>query len=375
MAVDEHDLHQFQRALGLAESAIGRSEPNPRVGCVLHDAQGRLAGEGATLQAGSAHAEVVALRQATQQGISLRGGTAWVTLEPCSHHGRTPPCCDALIAAGLARVVVASVDPNPLVAGGGLARLRAAGIRVDLADGSVARQARELNIGFFSRMIRARPWVRLKVAATLDGKIAMPDGQSQWITGEAARADGHAWRRRAGAVLTGAGTVQQDNPRLDVRLVSTERQPLRVVIDSRLQCPPAARIFEPPGQVLVYCAQAQGPQAVALRERGIELAERPDTHGKVDLAGALSDLASRGVNELHVEAGDRLNASFLREGLVDELLLYLAPRLMGSGHDMFAGASWPSLAALPAWHYIDIESTGPDLRVRARPQGRDNFLA
>jgi diaminohydroxyphosphoribosylaminopyrimidine deaminase/5-amino-6-(5-phosphoribosylamino)uracil reductase len=217
--------------------------------------------------------------------------------------------------------------------------------------------------------------VRLKVAATLDGKIAMPDGQSQWITGEAARADGHAWRRRAAAVLTGAGTVQQDNPRLDVRLVPTDRQPLRVVIDSRLQCAPAARIFEPPGRVLVYCAAAQGPRADGLQARGVELVEMPNPDGKVDLTAALAELAGRGVNELHVEAGDRLNASFLREGLVDELLLYLAPRLMGSGYDMFAGAAWPTLAEMPALRFIDITPVGTDLRLRARPQGRDDFIA
>lgn len=375
MAVDDQDLRLLDRALVLAEAAIGRSEPNPRVGCVLHDAMAQPAGEGATMQAGAAHAEVVALQQAAQRGIDLQGGTAWVTLEPCSHHGRTPPCCDALIATRLQRVVVATLDPNPLVAGGGVARLRAAGIQVDVADGAIARRARELNIGFFSRMLRARPWVRAKVAATLDGKIAMSDGQSQWITGEAARADGHAWRRRAGAVLTGAGTVLQDNPRLDVRLVATERQPMRVVVDSRLQSPPSSRIFDPPGAVALYCTRAAGPQANALRQRGIELIECPADHGKVDLARALADLAARGVNELHVEAGDRLNASFLREGLIDELLVYLAPRLMGSGHDMFAGAVWPSLAELPAWRFVDVEPIGADLRLRARPVGRDDFLA
>jgi diaminohydroxyphosphoribosylaminopyrimidine deaminase/5-amino-6-(5-phosphoribosylamino)uracil reductase len=203
----------------------------------------------------------------------------------------------------------------------------------------------------------------------------MPDGRSQWITGDAARTDGHAWRRRASAVLTGAGTVLADDPRLDVRHVATELQPMRVVIDSRLQCGPAARIFEPPGKTLVYCTEAAGPHANGLRDRGVELVECPAAHGKVDLPRALADLAARGVNELHVEAGDRLNASMLREGLVDELLLYLAPRLMGSGHDMFAGAAWPSLAEMPALRFIEIEPIGADLRLRARPLGRDDFLA
>ncbi|MBL8318273.1 MAG: bifunctional diaminohydroxyphosphoribosylaminopyrimidine deaminase/5-amino-6-(5-phosphoribosylamino)uracil reductase RibD [Burkholderiaceae bacterium] len=375
MPLDEHDLQQLQRALELAESAIGRSDPNPRVGCVLHDAQGRLAGVGATQAAGSDHAEVVALRQAQERQIPVGGGTAWVSLEPCSHHGRTPPCCEALERAGVARVVVASVDPNPLVAGGGIARLRAAGIRVDVADGAVARQARELNIGFFSRMVRRTPWVRLKIAASLDGKTAMSDGESQWITDEAARADGHGWRRRAGAVLTGAGTVQQDNPRLDVRSVPTERQPLRVVVDSRLQCPPASRIFDAPGSVLVYCTRAQGPAADALRRRGVELAEQPGPHDKVDLPAMLADLAARGINELHVESGERLNASFLRESLVDELLLYLAPRLIGTGRDMFAGAAFTGLAQTPELRIFEATMIGRDLRLVARVAGRDAFLA
>ncbi|MFO1220481.1 MAG: bifunctional diaminohydroxyphosphoribosylaminopyrimidine deaminase/5-amino-6-(5-phosphoribosylamino)uracil reductase RibD [Burkholderiaceae bacterium] len=375
MPLDALDLRQLARALALAESAIGRTEPNPRVGCVLHDAQGRPAGEGATLQAGSDHAEVVALREARQRNVDLRGGTAWVSLEPCAHHGRTPPCCDALAAAGLARVVVATVDPNPLVAGQGMARLRAAGIAADVADGEPARLAREANIGFFSRMIRGTPWVRLKIAASLDGKTALPDGQSQWITGEAARADGHAWRRRAGAVLTGAGTVLHDNPRLDVRHVPTASQPQRVVVDSRLQCPPEARIFDPPGAVWVYCNSAHGPQADALRRRGCELVERPGPHGKVDLAAMLQDLAARGVNELHVESGERLNASFLREALVDELLVYLAPRLLGSGRDMFAGAGYASLAETPGLRFVDTRAIGADLRLVARLDQRDAFLA
>jgi len=375
MPLDDRDLRQLQRALELAESAIGRSEPNPRVGCVLHDALGRLAGEGATLAAGSDHAEVVALRQALERQISRDGGTAWVSLEPCSHHGRTPPCCEALERSGVARVVVATADPNPLVAGGGIARLRAAGVRVDVADGAIARQARELNIGFFSRMVRRTPWVRMKIAASLDGKTAMTDGESQWITDEPARADGHAWRRRAGAVLTGAGTVLQDNPRLDVRSVPTERQPLRVVVDSRLQCSPGSRIFDAPGSALVYCTRAHAPAADALRRRGVELAEIPGPHDKVDLPAMLADLATRGINELHVESGERLNASFLREGLVDELLLYVAPRLIGTGRDMFAGAAFAGLAQTPQLRIVDATMVGRDLRLLARMAGRDAFLA
>jgi diaminohydroxyphosphoribosylaminopyrimidine deaminase/5-amino-6-(5-phosphoribosylamino)uracil reductase len=217
------------------------------VGCVLGRADGSVLGRGATQQAGGPHAEVMALRDAAAAGHSVQGATAWVTLEPCAHHGRTPPCCDALIAAGLARVVVAIGDPFAQVAGAGLARLRAAGIEVVMADADIAQAAREINIGFFSRIERGRPWVRMKIAASLDGRTALPNGVSQWITGEPARTDGHAWRRRAAAVLTGIGTVLEDDPRLDVRLVPTPAQPLRVVVDSRLETPPAARLLQPPG--------------------------------------------------------------------------------------------------------------------------------
>jgi diaminohydroxyphosphoribosylaminopyrimidine deaminase/5-amino-6-(5-phosphoribosylamino)uracil reductase len=242
----------MQDALVLAGQAVALSEPNPRVGCVIVAPDGRVIGRGHTQQAGGPHAEVMALRDAAAAGESVRGATVVVSLEPCAHHGRTPPCCDALVAAGVGRVVMALQDPNPLVAGQGAARLRAAGIEV--VSGPGAEAARELNIGFFSRMERQRPWVRLKVAVSLDGRTALANGTSQWITGEAARADGHAWRRRAGALLTGVGTVLDDDPRLDVRLVDTPRQPLRVVVDSRLDTPPAARIVQPPGAVLLYAA-------------------------------------------------------------------------------------------------------------------------
>lgn len=375
MPIDDNDLRQLRRALELAASAIGRCEPNPRVGCVVHDAHGRPAGEGATQQAGSAHAEVDALHAARAAGIDVAGGTAWVTLEPCSHHGRTAPCCDALIEARLARVVVASTDPNPLVAGSGVQRLRAAGLSVDLASGDVARLSRELNIGFFSRMLRQRPWVRMKVAASLDGTTALDNGASQWITGEPARADGHAWRRRAGAVLTGAGTVLEDDPRLDVRLVPCEQQPLRVVIDSRLQAPPESRVYSPPGQALVYCARAAAAPAAALRASGVELVERPGADDKVDLAAALDDLAARGVNELHIEAGERLNGSFLRERLVDELLVYLAPRVIGPGRGMFAGRPLARLQDAELLDFVGVDRVGSDLRIVARIAGRDAFLA
>jgi diaminohydroxyphosphoribosylaminopyrimidine deaminase/5-amino-6-(5-phosphoribosylamino)uracil reductase len=231
--ISDTDRARLKEALALARGATGLSEPNPRVGCVIASPNGRTLASGFTQQAGGPHAEAAALADARASCADLRGATAWVSLEPCAHHGRTPPCCDALIDAGIARVVVAAVDPNPLVAGQGIARLRAAGITVDLADSDTARAARELNIGFFSRMQRGRPWVRMKIAASLDGRTALNNGASQWITGEAARTDGHGWRKRASALLTGIGTVLEDNPRLDVRLVPTPRQPLRVIVDSR----------------------------------------------------------------------------------------------------------------------------------------------
>lgn len=364
-APDPHradDLAPMQRALQLAEAAIGLTEPNPRVGCVIVG-DGWTA-EGHTQAAGQAHAEVMALRDAQAQGRSVAGATAYVTLEPCAHHGRTPPCCDALIAAGLARVVVAGVDPNPQVAGEGLRRLRAAGIEVDVGPG--AEQAAELNIGFLSRMQRGLPFVRLKVAASLDGRTALDDGRSQWITGAAARQDGHRFRRRAGAVLTGIGTVLADDPRLDVREVPTAKQPLRVVIDARGQLPAAARIAQPPGPLLVYTADPDAPALAPLRGQGVQLAAAPVRGGRLELGAVLKDLAARGVNELHVEAGARLNASLLAEDRVDELLVYLAPMFIGPGRPM---ADLPALAQLsdaPRWRFVDSAPVGDDLRLRAR---------
>jgi diaminohydroxyphosphoribosylaminopyrimidine deaminase / 5-amino-6-(5-phosphoribosylamino)uracil reductase len=374
MPLDEHDLRHLRRALELAHDAIGRSGPNPRVGCVLADAQGRIIGEGATQRAGEAHAEVMALRAAQAVGGDATAGTAWVTLEPCSHHGRTPPCCDALVAARVARVVVASIDPNPLVRGAGAQRLRDAGMRVDVAEGAIADEARELNIGFFSRMRRGRPWLRLKVAAALDGRTALPDGRSQWITGTEARADGHAWRRRAGAVLTGSGTVLADDPRLDVREVAADVQPLRVVVDSRLRVPAGSRVFDPPGTALVYCAHASAPDADALQRRGVEVVERAGSNGRVDLLAVLSDLAQRGVNELHVEGGERLNAAMIAADLADEFLIYLAPRLIGPGRSIAALPELAELADAPALRFVSVVACGDDLRILARPPGRERLL-
>ena len=362
----------MHEALALAHESIGLSEPNPRVGCVITAPDGRVIGRGHTQQAGGPHAEVMALRDLQSRGEVSRGASVFVTLEPCSHHGRTPPCCDALIEAGVARVVVAVQDPNPLVAGQGIARLRAAGIDVtlaaDRADGApLAEAARELNIGFFSRMQRARPWVRLKAAVSLDGRTALNNGVSQWITGAPARADGHAWRKRAGAVLTGVGTVLDDDPRLDVRLVETVLQPLRVVVDSRLDTPPASRLLDAPGRALIYASGIDSARAAALRERGAELALCPGADAKVDLGAMLADLAQRGINELHVEAGHKLNGSFVRAGLVDEFLIYMAPTLIGQGRELAAFGPLERLQDSLALRFISVVMIGADLRLIARP--------
>jgi diaminohydroxyphosphoribosylaminopyrimidine deaminase/5-amino-6-(5-phosphoribosylamino)uracil reductase len=369
-------------ALRLARESLTLSNPNPRVGCVILAPVGRESGRGHTQQAGGPHAEVMALRDAAQRGEATAGATAFVTLEPCSHHGRTPPCCDALIAAGVAKVIVAVGDPNPKVAGRGLDRLRAAGIQVELMppDSEVARASRELNIGFFSRMVRGTPWVRMKGAMSLDGVTALGNGVSQWITGEAARTDGHAWRARACAVLTGIGTVLEDDPMLDVRQVPTPRQPHLVIVDSKLETPPTARLFQAPAQglprqIFIYCATSQPDRQAALEAQGATVIALPGPGAKVDLAAMLRDLAGREVNELHLEAGHKLNGSFIREGLVDEFLLYVAPQMLGAGGSGLA--SWGPLQSLDqrlALRFGSVEPVGDDLRILARVQGRDHFL-
>ena len=361
------------QALALANSSVGETEPNPRVGCVIVSADGtQVLGTGRTQPAGQAHAEVMALRDAAARGHAVAGATAYVTLEPCSHHGRTGPCCDALADARIARVVASLQDPNPLVAGQGFARLRAAGVAVEVGPGAAA--SRELNLGFFSRMVRGTPWVRMKVAASLDGQTALASGESQWITADAARADGHAWRARAGAVLTGIGTVLQDDPRLDVRLAPVRRQPPLVVVDSRLQTPPDAALFAVPERpVWIYAAEEHPAARKALEARGATVTHLPGPGGKVDLAALLKDLAGRGVNELHIEAGFKLNGSLLREGLVDEFLVYLAPKLIGPGQGMVNIGPLGALSEAVALEFTDVQRVGADLRVIARIPGRDRF--
>ena len=362
-----------REALALARRSVGFTEPNPRVGCVLVAADGsRVLGSGHTQPAGQAHAEVMALRDAAARGEDVRGATAYVTLEPCAHHGRTGPCCDALVAAGIARVVASLQDPNPLVAGQGFDRLRAAGVQVETGPG--AEESRALNIGFFSRMVRGRPWVRMKIAASLDGQTALANGQSQWITGEAARGDGHAWRARAGALLTGIGTVLEDDPRLDVRLAAVGKQPPLVLVDSRLQAPEGAALFSVPDRpVWIYAAGEQPGAQARLEARGATVTQLPGPGGKVDLAALLRDLAGRGVNELHVEAGFKLNGSLVREGLVDEFLVYLAPRLLGPGQGMVNIGPLAQLEEAVPLEFVEVERVGADLRVLARIPGRADF--
>ena len=358
------DQAHMAQALRLAKRGLYSTSPNPRVGCVIVR-DGVVVGEGWHQRAGEAHAEVNALQQA---GTAARGATAYVTLEPCSHHGRTPPCTEALLAAGIRRVVAAMADPNPLVAGRGLAQLQAAGVAVDV--GLMADEAHELNIGFVSRMTRKRPWVRLKAAASLDGKTALQNGESQWITGPQARQDGHCWRARACAILSGIGTVRKDDPQLNVRGVDTSRQPLKVIVDSRLELSPAARLLEVGNVLLVSAGQAVAEvaeRAAALRERGAEILDLPDGKGRVDLHALLHELAQRGLNEVHVEAGSRLNGALLAAGLVDEVLLYLAPCLLGdTAQGLFALPALESLAGKHRLAIREVKQFGDDLRVLAR---------
>ncbi len=362
-------------ALELATTHRTITPPNPSVGCVITSPDGMVLGQGHTQPAGGPHAEIVALRDAQARGHSVRGAIAYVTLEPCAHHGRTGPCCDALAAAAIGKVVASVSDPNPQVAGRGFARLRAAGIAVEVGMGAAA--AREINLGFFSRMVRRRPWVRMKIAASLDGKTALADGTSQWITSEGARGDGHAWRARASAILTGIGTVREDNPQLDVRLVDCTRQPMLVVVDSQLETPPQARLFMPARQVLVYGAVRDAGNEDCLAKRGATVVHMPGPSGggrsKVDLHAMLADLAARECNELHVEAGSKLNGSLIREGLVDELLVYLAPKLIGQGRDMASFGPLASLADNMPLVFHAATMVGPDLRIVARGAGRDQF--
>jgi diaminohydroxyphosphoribosylaminopyrimidine deaminase/5-amino-6-(5-phosphoribosylamino)uracil reductase len=349
----ELDRAMMARALALAGKGLLTATPNPRVGCVLVKG-GHIVGEGWHEKAGGPHAEADALVQAS---AGARGATAYVTLEPCNHQGRTPPCAPALIRAGVERVVAAMRDPNPRSRAGGDA-LAAAGIRFEV--GLMEEEARELNLGFVSRMTRGRPWVRLKVAATLDGRTALANGVSQWITGPEARKDGQRWRARACAVATGGGTVKADDPRLTVREVPTPRQPLRVLVDSHVETPPDARVLQGE-KALVFAAVAGKTLPNA------EIVVLPNAGGKVDLAKMLEELGRRGINELHVEGGFKLNGSLLREGCVDELLVYLNPSLLGdSAQGMANLAEMTSLDQRLPLRIRSVDRIGEDLRILAR---------
>lgn len=361
------DRDRLNAALELAQNAIGLSDPNPRVGCILGRDDGSVIATGYTHEAGGMHAEAAAIAAANASGSRLRGATAWVTLEPCAHHGRTPPCSDALVNAGVARVVVGALDPFAQVNGAGVAQLRAVGIRVDMADEAFAVRARELNVGFFSRHERGRPWVRLKIAGSLDGRTALPNGASQWITGPEARANGHAWRKRASAVMTGIGTVLADDPRLDVRHVETHLQPMRVVVDSALRIPLGSRVLAPSGIRLVMAARGTQPNVAALRQHGVDVVMAPGSGGKVDLDAVLKELSNRRVNELHVEAGPALNGALLQARLVDELLVYLAPKLIGEGRGMSALAPIEAVTDAFALRFDSVSVLGSDIFIRATP--------
>lgn len=371
------DTAPLQRALALAQQALYLTPPNPRVGCVLIAPDGRIIGQGHTQAVGGPHAEVMALRDAAAHGHSPRGATAYVTLEPCSHYGRTPPCALALIEAGVARVVALGADPNPQVAGQGFERLRAAGVTVEVSpqDDPLVTQAIDLNIGFFSRMTRQQPWVRVKLAASLDGQMALANGVSQWITGPEARADGHTWRARACAILTGVGTLLADQPRLDVRAVSTPRQPRLVVLDSQARTPVDAPVFIAARACLI-CVAADFDGPIPAWPKNVEVLRLARAAGVVGAADApatglalqdlLHELARREVNELHVEAGPTLSTQLIASGLADELLLYMAPKLIGPGRGLYPVAARSTLEALPSWSFHQIDRVGDDLRLLLR---------
>ena len=359
----ESDTYWMSHALSWAEKALFITSPNPRVGCVIINAQGVLLGAGHTQPAGQAHAEIMALQDAKQRGMDLAGAIAYVSLEPCSHQGRTGPCCEALIQAGLSRVVVAVQDPNPQVSGNGIARLRQSGMQVDV--GILQDEARALNQGFFKRMTTGLPWMRLKVAASLDGQTALSNGVSQWITSAAARQDGHAWRARACALLTGIGTVLEDDPQLNVRDIDSPRQPTLVIVDSKLETPLNAKLWQTQREVWIYCAIEAADRRAALEAKGARVVCLPNALGKVDLHAMQQDLGQRSINELHIEAGFKLNGSLLGDGLVDELLLYLAPMLIGNGLGIANLGPFASLSQALKLDIQNVASVGDDIRVIA----------
>jgi len=352
----------MRHALDLARTVTYTTSPNPRVGSVIVR-DGQILGEGATQPPGSAHAEIMALRDAATRGHDVRGATIYVTLEPCSHTGRTPPCVDALIAAQVGRVVVAIGDPNPLVVGQGFARLRAAGIAC--TRGVCADEALALNVGFVSRMARGRPWVWAKMAASLDGRSALHNGVSQWITGAEARADGHHWRARSCVVLTGMGTVLKDDPQLTVRALSTTRPPRKAVIDGGLTISPAARLFDGT-PVWIFASVHDAPREAALAQVNGQVIVLPASEpGRVDLAAVMAWLAQNDINEVHVEAGAGLTGALIAAGLVDELLIYMAPVLLGDALGMARLPLLEHLDGVQRYAFHDVRQLGEDMRLRA----------
>lgn len=367
MTYSKQDQPFMQRALELAQKALYITSPNPRVGCVLVDQDGKILGEGHTQKTGSAHAEIMALEDAKQKGLDPTGCTAYVTLEPCAHTGRTPPCTHSLIKAGIKRVVASLKDPNPLVSGQGFEGLRAAGVRIEVGLG--AEEAHAINEGFIKRMTQGSPLVRLKIASSLDGATALHNGNSKWITGPAAREHGHTWRARSCALLSGVGTVLSDDPLLNVRFVSTPRQPKLILIDAALDTPQTAALFKEKREVIIYCAEAPKDKEKILTELGATIVVMADAQNPkhVDLRGMLQDLGKREINELHIEAGAGLNSSFIQQGLVDEFLIYLAPLLLA---DAKGWTTLPPLESLDQGKRLTFLETTPleqDIFIRARP--------
>lgn len=360
---DNSDQQWMMRALSLAEKGLFTTTPNPHVGCVLVK-DGQAIGEGYTQPPGGAHAEVQAMRDAEAKGHDIKGATAYVTLEPCSHFGRTPPCADALIQQGIRKVVCAMEDPNPQVAGQGFAKLRAAGIEV--VSGIMNKEAYELNIGFFTRMTRGTPWVRSKIAASLDAKTALLNKESQWITGQPARDDGHYWRARACAILAGIGTVRKDNPMMNVRAIDTSRQPTKIIVDSKLIVDTHLNVMQGDAPVWIFTASNDKEKIQQLEDFGAEVIVIPNAIGKVDLRQLLIELGKRQINELHVETGTLLNSALIHEHCIDELLLYIAPKLLGPGMEMFQLPLLEHLKDHIGLHFHSVQLIGEDLRILAR---------
>ena len=365
LALDERYMSQ---ALALAQSTLYVPTPNPRVGCLIVRGD-QVLGKGVTQKVGDAHAEVMALRDAQNKQHSIAGATVYVTLEPCSHYGRTPPCTSALIQSKPARVVIGHVDPNPAVAGRGIEQLREAGIEVTV--GVLAMQALSVNPGFVSRMVRGVPYAWLKVAASMDVKTALPSGESQWITGPEARADGHHWRARSCCVLTGIGTVKADDPQLNVRAVETPRQPKRALIDHKLDLALDAKLLKTPG-LMIFTASTDKQKQQALIRTGAVITEMPQTHqpGKVDLAGVMRWLGQHGINEVHVEAGANLNGALWQSDCIDELLIYMAPMFLGEGLPMLKLPGIDQLSEASQLAFVDHQALGSDIRIRARATNR-----